>query len=514
MGGFAGARVRHSEAMTASTTTARAGATSDALERYEAVIGVEVHCQLKTDSKMFCACSTAYDGARPNSHTCPVCLGLPGALPVMNKRAVELVLATGAAIEARTPEATRWDRKNYFYPDLPKGYQISQYDLPLAAEGRLAFDTSDGPFTVGITRAHLEEDTAKLVHGEGPMGERLSLVDFNRSGVPLMEIVTEPDIRTAEQARRYAEELQLLLRTIGASDADMERGQLRVEANISLRPRGTEAFGTRVEVKNMNSFRSVERAVAFEIERQAAILDAGETLRMETRGWADDRGETYHMRSKETSDDYRYFPEPDLPPLRVDGAWLEALSAGLAELPAARRGRYQDALGLSAYDASVLVSDADAGRLFESTLAAAPGLDAKPVANWVTGDYLRIRNAASGSVSVDPAQLARLIALVADGAINRSSGREVLDAHAASGDAVDDIVARLGLRQISDAGALTAVVDEVLAANPAAVADVRAGKGQAIGFLVGQVMKATKGQANAAVATQAIRDRLAAVDGG
>ncbi|HET9852991.1 MAG TPA: Asp-tRNA(Asn)/Glu-tRNA(Gln) amidotransferase subunit GatB, partial [Candidatus Limnocylindrales bacterium] len=281
---------------------------SAVLERYEAVIGVEVHCQLRTDSKMFCACSTAYDGARPNSHTCPVCLGLPGALPVMNKRAVELVLATGAAIEATTPDATRWDRKNYFYPDLPKGYQISQYDLPLAAEGRLAFETSDGPVTVRITRAHLEEDTAKLVHGEGPMGERVSLVDFNRSGVPLMEIVTEPDIRTAEQARRYAEELQLLLRTIGASDADMERGQLRVEANVSLRTRGAEAFGTRVEVKNMNSFRSVERAVAFEIERQAAILDAGETLRMETRGWADDRGETYRMRSKETSDDYRYFP--------------------------------------------------------------------------------------------------------------------------------------------------------------------------------------------------------------
>ena len=489
-------------------SAAGALSTSAALDRYEAVIGVEVHCQLRTDSKMFCACSTAYDGARPNSHTCPVCLGLPGALPVMNKRAVELVLATGAAIQATTPDATRWDRKNYFYPDLPKGYQISQYDLPLAARGRLTFETSDGPFTVEITRAHLEEDTAKLVHGEGPMGERVSLVDFNRSGVPLMEIVTEPDIRTAEQARRYAEELQLLLRTIGASDADMERGQMRVEANVSLRPRGTEAFGTRVEVKNMNSFRSVERAVAFEIERQAAILDAGETLRMETRGWADDRGETYHMRSKETSDDYRYFPEPDLPPLRVDAAWLEQIRGELPELPAARRARYQAELGLSAYDAAVLVADADAGRLFEATLAAAPGLEPKPVANWVAGDYLRIRNAATEPVSVDPAQLARLVGLVADGTINRSSARDVLDAHAASGDSVDDIVARLGLRQISDAGALATIVDQVLAANPSAVADVRAGKAQAIGFLVGQVMKATKGQANAAVAGAAIRERL------
>jgi aspartyl-tRNA(Asn)/glutamyl-tRNA(Gln) amidotransferase subunit B len=482
-------------------------------DAYEAVIGIEVHCQLKTASKMFCACSTAYDGARPNSHVCPVCLGLPGALPVINRRAVELVLSAGAAIGASTPDATRWDRKNYFYPDLPKGYQISQYDLPLASAGTLTFDTSAGPFSVGITRAHLEEDTAKLVHGEGPMGERLSLVDFNRSGMPLMEIVTDPDIRTAEQARRYAEELQLLLRTIGASDADMERGQMRVEANVSLRKRGTEPFGTRVEVKNMNSFRSVERAIAFEIERQAAALDAGEPLRMETRGWADDRGETYHMRSKETSDDYRYFPEPDLPPLRVDAAWLASIRSELPELPAARRARYQESLGLSAYDAAVLVADADAGRLFEATLAAAPGLEAKPVANWVTGDYLRIRNSAEGPVSLAPAALADLVGRVADGSINRSSGREVLEAHVATGESIEAIVSRLGLRQISDAGSLGPVVEQVLAANPAAVADVRAGKPQAIGFLVGQVMKATRGQANAGVVQAAIRERLGGAGG-
>jgi aspartyl-tRNA(Asn)/glutamyl-tRNA(Gln) amidotransferase subunit B len=484
------------------------------IDAYEAVIGIEVHCQLKTASKMFCGCSTAYDGARPNSHVCPVCLGLPGALPVINRRAVELVLGAGAAIGASTPDATRWDRKNYFYPDLPKGYQISQYDLPLASAGTLTFDTSGGPFSVGITRAHLEEDTAKLVHGEGPTGERLSLVDFNRSGVPLMEIVTDPDIRTAEQARRYAEELQLLLRTIGASDVDMERGQLRVEANVSLRKRGTEAFGTRVEVKNMNSFRSVERAIAFEIERQAAALDAGEPLRMETRGWADDRGETYHMRSKETSDDYRYFPEPDLPPLRVDAAWLATIRGELPELPAAHRARYRDVLGLSAYDAAVLVADADAGRLFEATLAAASGLEAKPVANWVTGDYLRIRNATDGPVSVEPAALADLVRRVGDGSINRSSGREVLEAHVATGEPIEAIVARLGLRQISDADSLGPVVDQVLAANPAAVADVRAGKPQAIGFLVGQVMKATRGQANAAVVQAAIRERLGDAAGG
>jgi aspartyl-tRNA(Asn)/glutamyl-tRNA(Gln) amidotransferase subunit B len=483
------------------------------LERWEPVIGIEVHSQLKTASKMFCGCSTAYDGAAPNSHTCPVCLGLPGALPVINRRAVELVLATGAAIDARTPEHTRWDRKNYFYPDLPKGYQISQYDLPLAAAGTLTIDTSDGPFTIRITRAHLEEDTAKLVHAPGPGGERISLVDFNRSGVPLMEIVTEPDLRTAEQARRYAEELQLLLRTIGASDADMERGQMRVEANVSLRRRGTEAFGTRVEVKNMNSFRSVERAINFEIERQAAALDAGEPLVQETRGWSDDRGETYRMRVKETSDDYRYFPEPDLPPLRVDAAWLAEIRAGLPELPATRRARYQEALGLSAYDAIVLVADSDAGRLFEAALVADATLDPKAVANWVSGEYLRVRNAGAGgpaATAPDPSQLATLVRLVTDGSISRANAKEVFGAHVSTGEAVDAIVAARGFRQISDAGALGAIVDAVIEANSAAAADVRAGKAQAIGFLVGQVMKQTRGQANAAVVQAALRDRLAA----
>src|SRR6186997_347096 len=362
---------------------------SPAIERYEAVIGIEVHSQLRTASKMFCPCSTDYDGAQPNTHVCPVCLGLPGALPTINKRAVEHVLLTGAAIEATAPAATRWDRKNYFYPDLPKGYQISQYDLPLASRGRLTFDTSDGPFTVTITRAHLEEDTAKLIHATDADGRKRSLIDFNRSGAPLMEIVSEPDIRSAEQARRYAEELQLLLRAIGASDADMERGQMRVEANVSLRPRGTEAFGTRVEVKNMNSFRSVERAIAFEIERQAAALDAGETLTQDTRGWDEDRGETYVMRSKEDSHDYRYFPEPDLPPLRVDAGWLDEIRTRLPELPAARRSRYQETFELSAYDAAVLVGEPRATELFEDVLAAGKdGVEPKSAANWVSGSWL------------------------------------------------------------------------------------------------------------------------------
>ncbi|HEY2916339.1 MAG TPA: Asp-tRNA(Asn)/Glu-tRNA(Gln) amidotransferase subunit GatB [Candidatus Limnocylindrales bacterium] len=482
------------------------------LERWEPVIGIEVHCQLKTVSKMFCGCSTAYDGAAPNSHVCPVCLGLPGALPVINRHAVELVLQTGAAIEATTPEATRWDRKNYFYPDLPKGYQISQYDLPLAAGGRLTVDTSGGPVTIGITRAHLEEDTAKLVHTPGPDGRPLSLVDFNRSGAPLMEIVTEPDVRSAEAARAYAEELQLLLRTVGASDADMERGQMRVEANVSLRPRGTAAFGTRIEVKNMNSFRSVERAIAYEIERQAGVLEAGGSLSLETRGWSDDRGATYRMRGKETSEDYRYFPEPDLPPLRISPAWLAEVRAATPELPAARRARFEDQLGLSAYDARVLVADRAAADLLEATIAVEPAIPAKTVANWITGEVLRLRNAGVIAHPVAPGELAALIRLVDDGTISRASAKTVLEQHVADGAPVAAIVQRSGLRQISDAGALAAVVDEVLAANPAAVADVAAGKDQAIRFLVGQVMKATRGQANAAVAEAALRDRLAGPD--
>ncbi|HKG57019.1 MAG TPA: Asp-tRNA(Asn)/Glu-tRNA(Gln) amidotransferase subunit GatB, partial [Candidatus Limnocylindrales bacterium] len=386
------------------------------LERWEPVIGIEVHCRPRTASKMFCACSADFDGAPPNTHVCPVCLGLPGALPVINRLAVEHVITTGMAIEATIPEATRWDRKNYFYPDLPKGYQISQYDLPLASKGRLTVDTSAGPFTVGITRAHLEEDTARLVHSTASDGRDVSLVDFNRSGAPLMEIVTDPDIRTAEQARRYAEELQLLLRTIGVSDADMERGQMRVEANVSLRPRGREEFGTRVEIKNMNSFRSVERAIESEIERQAAALDTGGVVVQETRGWDEGRGTTYRMRVKESSDDYRYFPEPDLPPLHLDGAWLDALRGRLPELPAARRTRYRDALGLSAYDAAVLVADAGAATLFEAVLDADRGLDAKQVVNWVTGEYLRLRNESSDGVEVAPAELAYLVREVSDGA--------------------------------------------------------------------------------------------------
>jgi aspartyl-tRNA(Asn)/glutamyl-tRNA(Gln) amidotransferase subunit B len=491
--------------------TATADRVATVMERYEAVIGIEIHCQLKTASKMFCGCSNTYADAAPNTHVCPVCLALPGVLPVINRRAVEFVIATGLAIEAHIPERTQWERKNYFYPDLPKGYQISQYAIPLASMGRLAIETSQGPFVVPITRAHLEEDTAKLVHAEvAAAGGRASLVDFNRSGAPLMEIVTEPDIRTAEQARRYAEELQLLMRAIGASDADMERGQMRVEANVSLRSRGTEAFGTRVEVKNMNSFRSVERAISYEIERQARALDAGDPLVMETRGWDDGRQATYRMRAKETSDDYRYFPEPDLPPLHVDTTWIAAIRDSLPELPAARRARYE-ALGLSPYDAAVLVADPAMTTAFEA-ISSAGAVPAKEVSNFVSGAHARAAKAsglnAHGTAGESrPGDLATLLAAIVDGAVSRPVGRDLLDRHLADGAPAAELLAGAGPGPISDDGALLAHIDAVIAANPKAVDDYRAGK-PVTGFFVGQVMKATAGAADAAKVTTLVRERL------
>jgi aspartyl-tRNA(Asn)/glutamyl-tRNA(Gln) amidotransferase subunit B len=481
---------------------------------YEPVIGIEIHVQLRTVSKMFCGCSTDIADAPPNSLTCPVCLGLPGALPVINRRAVEHVLATGVAIGATTPEFTRWDRKNYFYPDLPKGYQISQYDLPLASAGSLTFETSEGPFIVRIRRAHLEEDTARLIHATDAAGRRVSLVDFNRSGLPLMEIVTEPDLHTAEQARRYAEELRALLVACGASDAAMEEGQMRVEANVSLRPRGQDAFGTRVEVKNMNSFRSVERAISFEIERQARVLEASESISQETRGWDDDRGLTYTMRTKEDSHDYRYFPEPDLPPLRADPAWLAAIAAALPELPSARRARYRETFGLTSYDAAVLVADPGASTVFEAAIAAEPNVSPKSVAHWVTGEYMRLAKQAGPdaedgpALRVDGAELGHLVRLVADGGLSATNAKQVFERHATTGEPVASIVDDLGLQQIDDRDALAAVIDEVLAANPGAVADIQAGKGQATGFIVGQVMKATRGQAQASAVQALVRERL------
>ena len=500
--------------------TATAERVATVMERWEAVIGIEIHCQLRTASKMFCGCSTAYDGAAPNTHVCPVCLGLPGTLPTINRRAVELVIETGLAIEAAIPERTQWERKNYFYPDLPKGYQISQYAIPLAADGRLTVETSDGPFTVLIRRAHLEEDTAKLVHGDAVRGgsgagARSSLVDFNRSGAPLMEVVTEPVLRTAEQARRYAEELQLVLRSIGASDADMDRGQMRVEANVSLRPRGDEPFGTRVEVKNMNSFRAVERAIGFEIERQARALEAGEALVMETRGWDDGTQSTYRMRAKETSEDYRYFPEPDLPPLHVEAAWIDRVRATVPELPAARRARYE-AMGITAYDAAVIVADPLMTGAFEALTTA--GAPAKETSNFVSGPHAReVRttgpNADGLAGRATAGDLAELLRATVDGRVARSVARELIATHIASGTPASELLASAGPGPISDDATLIGHVDAVIVANPKALADHRAGRPVA-GFLVGHVMKATGGAADATRVAALIRERLDAAGDG
>ena len=481
--------------------------TAPAATRYEVVIGVEIHVQLRTASKMFCACSTDVRNAAPNSNTCPVCLGLPGALPVINRRAVEHVLATGIALGSAIPPVTRWDRKNYFYPDLPKGYQISQYDLPLCAGGTLVVDTSAGSVPVALRRAHLEEDTARLSHQTTADGSRVSLVDFNRAGIPLLEIVTEPVIGSAEVARRYAEELRLLLLAIGASDAAMEEGQMRVEANVSLRPAGAVALGTRVEVKNMNSFRSVERAIDFEVARQAAALDAGEALVQETRGWDDNHGETYTMRLKEESEDYRYFPEPDLPPLRTDAAWIESIRAALPELPAARRERYRSALGLSANDAAVIAANPSA--YFDAAIETAAASEAKRIASLYSKITLREVKGSPGLLEQrDPAQLGRVAGLVAAGELSSQNAEEVYSRHLETGEAIEAIVAQLGLRQISDSAALSEVIASVLAANASAVSDYLSGKDAALRFLVGQVMRQTRGQANATIVQEMLEQRL------
>ncbi len=473
---------------------------------WEAVIGIEIHVQLRTVTKMFCPCAIPAEGDAPNTRTCPTCLGLPGALPVPNRVAIEKVLAVGAALGATSPSTTRWDRKNYFYPDLPKGYQISQLDLPLAEHGSISVTTSAGASSVRIRRAHLEEDTARLRHEKGADGERASLIDYNRSGVALLEIVTEPDIRDGETARRYAEELRLLLRTIGAADAEMENGQMRVEANISLRPSADAPFGTRVEVKNMNSFRSVERAIAFEIARQAEVLDAGGTITQETRGWDETRESTYTMRAKEDSHDYRYFPEPDLPPLEIDAAWLAAIVAGLPELPSTRRGRYVSELGLTEYDASVLVSEPRAAQLFEAARHAQPALDAKLLANWVSGEYLRV--AKEGAADPDPLQFAALVAAVGSKEISGTTAKSLFAEMIIAPLDIREAITSRGLGQISDTGALEKIVAEVIAANPQAISDWNAGKLQAVSFLVGQAMKASKGRGDAALLGELIRAAL------
>jgi aspartyl-tRNA(Asn)/glutamyl-tRNA(Gln) amidotransferase subunit B len=482
--------------------------------RYETVIGIEVHAQLKTESKMFCACPTAPppgEPDEPNTRVCPICLGMPGTLPVINRRAVELVILTGLALGAEVQTtAVRFERKNYFYPDLPKGYQISQYALPLTANGRLLVPvpSEETDVHVGITRAHLEEDTARLLHG----GRGHTLVDFNRAGVPLMEIVTEPDIRSPAQARAYGETLRDILRYIGASDGDMETGSMRIEGNVSLRPMGSESFGTKVEVKNLNSFRSLERAMEFEVARHAEALASGERLVQETRGWDENAGRTVSQRSKEEANDYRYFPEPDLPPLRPSAAWVEELHSRLPELPAARRARYVEQLGLSPYDAGVLTADVALAAYFDAVVAA--GIGAKVAANWVTGEFSRLlnRRAAEGmrasDVALAPEGLAELIGQVEEGRVSATNAKDVLARTFESGESPVAVIEAEGLSQVSDPGLIGREVEAVLAEFPSQVAEYRAGKQQIYGFLVGQVMKRTAGRADAKLVNEELRRRL------
>ncbi len=476
---------------TTTTSTTESRTTFPEPAKYEAVIGLECHVQLATRSKMFCGCPTDYAGSPPNAHVCPICLGMPGVLPVINATAVEYTLKTGLALNATIPEASKFDRKNYPYPDLVKGYQISQYDLPLVKGGWVEIAVDGQTRRIQLERVHLEEDTGKLTHVSGG-----SLVDFNRAGMPLMEMVSQPDLRTPAEARAYLQKLRAILRTLGVSGADMEKGQLRCDVNVSLRPFGQAKFGTKVEVKNLNSFRAVQRALEYEMVRQAAALDAGETIPQETRGWVEERGVTVSQRSKEEAHDYRYFPEPDLPPLFVDAAWLDRLRAQLPELPDARRARYMATYGLGAYDAEALSTDQWAARLFEDTVAA--GADAKKAANWIQNDVARLRGESDGH-TLEAAHLAELLRLVDDGVIGISTARQLLPNVYETGRSPSGLVEEQGLAQVSDTSALEQTVREVLAANPAPVADYRAGKLTAINFLKGQVMKASRGKANPTV---------------
>ena len=469
---------------------------------FETVIGLEVHCQLLTASKMFCGCSAAYSGAEPNTHVCPVCMGMPGVLPVINEQAIAFIVMTGLALNCQIAEFSKFDRKNYPYPDLMKGYQISQYDLPVCSGGWLDVVVDGMKRRLGITRVHMEEDTARLVHRtDAVTAEGFSLVDVNRAGSPLMEIVSEPDMRSAAEAREYLVRLRQILRYIGVSEANMEEGNFRCDANVSLRPRGTTALGTKVEVKNMNSFRAVHDALIFEEKRQAAMLRAGETIVQETRGWVDERGETVSQRSKEHAHDYRYFPEPDLPPLRLSRAYVETLRAKLPELPDARRERFLG-LGLSEHEAATLAESRERADFFEG-LAKAIGLDparsAKLAANWVLGEVGRWTNAAGRDITEFPLgaeRLAELVRMAEGGQVTAQVAKDVFDQMVESGRPAAEIVSSAGLGQISGSDELTEVVRKAIAGNEKAVADYRAGKESALKFLVGQVMRETRGRAN------------------
>ncbi len=477
--------------------------------RYETVIGLEVHAQLSTVTKMFCGCRATF-GAAPNTQTCPVCLGLPGSLPVINRRAIEFGTMTALALGCGVNGLNRFARKHYYYPDMPKNYQISQYEEPLAEHGRLAIDAGGGPREIGIQRVHLEEDVGKLVHEGALETAPSSSVDFNRAGVPLMEIVSQPDLQSPEEAAAYLKTVRAILVYLRVCDGNMEEGSLRCDANISLRPRGQAEYGTKVEIKNMNSFRNVRDALEYEIRRQTRALETGERIVQETRLWDPDRAVTVSMRSKEFAHDYRYFPEPDLPPLDLRAGWVDEVRAQLPELPAARRVRFQSAYALSAYEADLLTQGRGLADYFEE--AARGAGKPKAVANWVLNELLRELppddDRAVAACPIPPANLAGLLALMDDGTISGKIAKDVFEKMYRSGETAQAIVSREGLTQVADEGALGAAVDRVLAEHAKVVDDFRAGKKAALGFLVGQVMKSTQGKANPAVVNRLLEEKI------
>ena len=479
---------------------------------YEVIIGLEVHAQLATSAKLFCACSTGF-GAPPNTRTCPTCLGLPGALPVTNARAVDLAALAALALGAAISPVSRFARKHYFYPDLPKGYQITQYDQPLATGGSLTWLSDAGPRTVRLVRIHLEEDAGKSLHEGFPDSADVAYLDFNRCGIPLVEIVTRPDLRSAADAAEFARELRATLVAAGASDAAMQEGGLRCDANISLRRPGAAMLGARTEIKNLNSFHALERALEFEVARQAAVLSGGGSIVTETRLWDDDAGCTVPMRTKEDSEDYRYFPEPDLPPLVLTADRIASLGASLPELPGARRARLVAAYGLSAAEASAMARSAGTARYFEA-VAAASG-DAAAACLWIRGELARRLSEAGLAIDdsrVTPQGLAALIRMTASGAVSASAGKRLLARMMETGEAPEALAAAEGLLQESDGAALDALVDQVLAAHEPQVAQYRAGKTAVAGYLVGQVMKASGGRANPSEVDRRVRARLASPD--
>jgi aspartyl-tRNA(Asn)/glutamyl-tRNA(Gln) amidotransferase subunit B len=480
----------------------------DVLTKYEPVIGLEVHVQLGTKTKIFCSCPVEF-GAPPNTNVCPVCLGLPGALPVLSRQAVELAIGAAIALHCKVNSFSRFARKNYFYPDLPKGYQISQYDQPLAEHGYLDLITEGVKKRIGVTRVHMEDDAGKSIHEGFKDSDRYTYVDLNRSGTPLIEIVSEPDMRSPDEAYAYVTELKQMLQYIGVSDCDMEKGQLRCDANVSVRPRGTEKLGTKAEVKNLNSFRFLKMALEYEIERQVQLIESGRKVVQETRLYNVETGQTVGMRSKEHAHDYRYFPEPDLVPLRVSEHWLNEIRHKLPELPAERRERFVNEYGLREYDAQVLTLTRETGDFFETAVKISG--DARSTANWVTGDLMGLLKAADEDIAGSPVSaehLGELVSLINKGELSGKLAKEILPKMLETGDSPTAIMDREGLRQISDTGALEKIADEVLAGNPKQVDQYKSGKTAVIGFLVGQVMKATRGQANPAAVSEVLKKKL------